>query len=235
MSEPFVMQRTQLIAAIVLVVAVVGLVLGRLSLNDSTPATAGSSPDVAAPAATGTDESTAPAATADAADTPAADEAAAPAPAVEALPKLGQAQLFTNLDGWLQTDADNINDFDGQVRIVQFWTFGCFNCKNTYAALRDIYDRWQPEGLEILGVHAPEFDFEKDPESIAASAEENGLIWPIALDTNKTNFRAWQPGRRFWPRVFVVDQTGEIRFDHIGEGKYDELEAAVAQLATHGP
>ncbi|MDH3681420.1 MAG: redoxin domain-containing protein [Acidimicrobiia bacterium] len=149
--------------------------------------------------------------------------------------RLGPARTLTGLDGWLQTEATSFEDFDGQVRIVQFWTFACYNCKNTIPHLQGIYERWQPEGLEIIGVHAPEFDFERDPEAIAVAAVDHGVIWPIALDTNKLNFRAWQPGRRFWPRTFVVDQSGEIRFDHIGEGRYDELEATVAYLVENGP
>ena len=69
-----------------------------------------------------------------------------------------------------------------------------------------------------------------DPANIAQAAVDLGVNWPIALDTDKTNFRAWQPGRRFWPRTFVLDREGNIRFDRIGEGAYDELNATVAFL-----
>jgi len=145
-------------------------------------------------------------------------------------PKLGQAGELVNLDGWLQTDATSFAEVQGKVTIVQFWTFGCFNCKNTIPHLQEIYADHHDNGLEIVGVHAPEFDFEKDPEAIAAAAVDHGVTWPIALDTNKVNFRAWQPDRRFWPRTFVVDSDGEIRFDKIGEGSYDTLAATVAVL-----
>lgn len=220
------MQRTQWIAALVLVTVVVGLLVGRVAGGSDAPVVG---EVAAADAAENTTDPT---------DRAAATSATAPATTVDPVDepeRLGSALQFSNLDGWLQTDAENLDDFDGQVRIVQFWTFGCRNCKATLPHLQGIYDRWQPEGLEILGVHTPEFEFEKDPQAIAAAAEDLGVVWPIALDTNKTNFRSWQTGRRFWPRTYVVDQEGQIRYDHIGEGRYDELEATVAYLVENGP
>lgn len=207
------MQRSQWIAAVALLLVAVGLLLGRWLGDEPTDTvtTATSAASAVEPAASPIE--------------PAAGEPA----------RLGQAQQFVGLDGWLQTDADNLDDFDGRVRIVQFWTFGCYNCKATLPHLQEIYNAYRDDGVEILGVHAAEFDYEKDPAAIEAAANDLGVTWPIALDTNKTNFRRWQPGRRFWPRTFVVDQAGEIRFDHIGEGRYDELAATVAYLVENGP
>lgn len=145
-------------------------------------------------------------------------------------PVLGEAGDLVNLDGWLQTDATSLADIDAPVKIIQFWTFGCYNCKNTLPYLQDIYADYHDQGLEIIGVHAPEFAYEADPANVAAAAVELGVTWPIALDTEKTNFRSWQSPRRFWPRTFVVDSEGNIRFDRIGEGAYEQLEATVAFL-----
>lgn len=139
-------------------------------------------------------------------------------------------QPLTELDGWLQADFDSLDDLHGQVVVVQFWTFGCINCKRTLDNLADMYAMYHDEGLEIVGVHAPEFDYERDVENIAAAAADLGVVWPIALDTEKTNFRAWQGSRRYWPRTYVIDQQGRLRYDHIGEGKYEELQATVAYL-----
>lgn len=163
------------------------------------------------------------------------DETASQSSLSEAPPNLGAAGTLTDVDQWLQTDATSLEDFDGQVRIVQFWTWSCHNCTATLPALKDIYATYNPQGLEIIGVHTPEFDFEKDIPGVAEKAEELGVVWPIAIDNNKINFRAWQPGRRFWPRTFVIDQNGDIRFDRIGEGKYQELEDTVAWLIENGP
>ena len=81
-----------------------------------------------------------------------------------------------------------------------------------------------------MGVHAPEFEFERDPEAILAAANDLGVTWPIALDTDRRNFRAWQGSPAYWPRTYVLDQDGLIRFDHIGEGAYEELAETVAVL-----
>jgi thiol-disulfide isomerase/thioredoxin len=151
-------------------------------------------------------------------------------PPVLAPPILAVAPPLVEIDGWLQTEATSLAEIDAPVKIVQFWTFGCYNCKNTIPHLSEIYAEYQPQGLEIIGVHAPEFGYERDPDAIAQAAVDLGVTWPIALDTQKKNFRSWQSPRRFWPRTFVLDADGNIRFDRIGEGAYEELEATVAYL-----
>ncbi len=156
-------------------------------------------------------------------------------PSLTAAPEnFGPVPELTDLDGWLQTDEDAFADVRGDVTILQFWTYSCYNCTNTIPHLQDIYAAHRDDGLEIIGVHAPEFEREKDPVGIQAAAERLGVTWPIALDTEKRNFRSWQGSRRFWPRTYVIDQNGDIRFDNIGEGKYDELEATVAYLLENG-
>ena len=134
---------------------------------------------------------------------------------------------------WIQTDATSFDDFDGKVVAVQFWTFGCRNCQATWPHMRDLYAKYGGDDFEIVGVHAPEFDFERDVDAVAAAAEDNGLTWPIAIDNDKLNFRSWQE-RRFWPRVFLIDRDGNVRYDHIGEGAYDEIDAAVGALIAEG-
>lgn len=146
----------------------------------------------------------------------------------------GAADTLVELDGWLQTEATSLEDFDGQVKILQFWTFSCHNCKATIPTLQHLYETYEPDGLEIIGVHAPEFSFEEDSDAVLAAAQDLGVTWPIAIDNKKRNFRSWQGSRRFWPRTYVIDTNGDIRFDHIGEGAYDELEETVAYLVQNG-
>lgn len=164
-----------------------------------------------------------------------ADPAARYQPLVMPPPLLRQAPELVGLDGWINSNASGLDSYSGQVRIVQFWTFGCRNCKNTVPHLQAIYNQWQPRGLEIIGVHSPEFNYERDINAVATAAAELGINWPIALDSDKRSFRAWQGDRRFWPRTYVIDQRGMIRFDHIGEGDYDQLEATAAYLIENGP
>ncbi len=158
----------------------------------------------------------------------------APEP-IEAPPIIGTTNPgLDNLDGWLNTDNSEFTDFDGQVRIVQFWTFGCINCKRTLENLGEIYARHgNSDNFEIIGVHAPEFNHEADVDNIIDAAARLDVVWPIALDTDKYNFRNWQQGRRFWPRTYVLDSHGQIRFDHIGEGNYEELAATVDWLLSN--
>lgn len=151
----------------------------------------------------------------------------------ETLPILRAAPGLVDIDGWLQTDVRSLDDLLGKVVVVQFWTFSCRNCKATIPNLQEIYAIHPRSDVEIVGVHAPEFSFEADPDAISDAAAELGVTWPIALDTHKRNFHAWQEGKTaYWPRTYVIDRSGDIRFDHIGEGKYDELRSAVASLVA---
>ncbi len=202
------------VAVVVVLLAAMGLLSARFGLGPSEETTAAT----------------------DGNGDPVAEAAAVPPALVETPPNLGPATELTDIDGWINAEptTSGLSSYDGQVRIVQYWTFGCFNCKNTLPHLKEIYNRYQPEGLEIVGVHSPEFDYEADPANVSAAVVELGVNWPVALDTSKTNFRSWQGDRRFWPRTYVLDQNGDIRFDHIGEGGYDELEATVAHLLANG-
>lgn len=226
------MNRGQFIAILVGIFAAGGLALSALGGGADETAVA-----VAAPGSENTDSTTGETADSSDGDSGSESDDTAPPTTVAAPENLGPAGTLTDLDGWLQTDATSFEDFDGEVKIVQFWTFGCINCKNTLNQIGQLYETYGPDGLEVIGVHTPEFDFEKDPNSIAEAAVDLNVTWPIALDTDKTNFRAWQEGRRFWPRTFVVDANGDIRYDHIGEfggNSYDELETTINYLVNNG-
>lgn len=158
-----------------------------------------------------------------------ADEQPEPPPFLDPKPGL------VDIQGWINTDKTSLDDFAGSVTVVEFWTFGCFNCKNRIPHTQELYADYHDQGLEIIGVHTPEFEFERDPAAVAQATEDLGVVWPVALDPDKTNFRAWQGSRRFWPRVYVLDQNGDVRYDRIGEGDYDGLESVVDHLLRYGP
>jgi len=159
-----------------------------------------------------------------------------PEPTIEEPENHGPRMDLVELDGWLNTDATSIDDFNGQVLLVEMWTFGCHNCKARIPFNQSYYEEFGDENFEILGVHAPEFSFEAEVPNIIEAADRLGVNWPIALDTNKKNFRAWQPGStNFWPRTYVIDQNGDIRYDHIGEGKYEELRETIRYLIENPP
>lgn len=182
--------------------------------------------------ALGGDEAVSPVATVD-------DTEAEPTPTPEPIPEpenFGARMDLVNIDGWLQTDATSIDDFDGQVLLVEMWTFGCHNCKARIPFNQSYYEEFGDDNFEILGVHAPEFNHEADLDNIVEALDRLDVTWPQALDTEKKNFRAWQPGtRNFWPRTYVIDQNGDIRYDHIGEGRYEELRETIRFLLENPP
>ena len=148
---------------------------------------------------------------------------------------LGEADTLTGLDGWLNTEATSLEEIRAanKLTVVQFWTFGCRNCKNTLQALGQLYADFSDHGVEIVGVHSPEFSYEADVDNIIEAAAELGVVWPIALDTNKRNFHRWQEGPiAYWPRVYVIDGDNQIRFDRRGDGRatYQKLHETVEQL-----
>lgn len=168
-------------------------------------------------------------------------DTAAPAPTttidplVPDLEARGLHPPLVDIDGWLQSDISSLEELRGKVVAVQFWTFGCSNCKATLPHMQALYEKYGGDDFEIVGVHAPEFDYERDADRIAQAAADLGVTWPIALDTEKRTFRSWQTDRRFWPRIYLIDRDGEIRYDKIGEGKYDVIDAAVGALIAETP
>ena len=153
----------------------------------------------------------------------------------EPIEVLGEADTLTGLDGWLNTDATSLEEIRAanKLTVVQFWTFGCRNCKNTLEALGQLYTDFRHEGVEIVGVHSPEFSYEADVDNIIEAAADLGVVWPIALDTNKRNFHRWQEGNiGYWPRVYVIDGDNQIRFDRTGDGRatYGQLYETVERL-----
>lgn len=208
-------------------VLIAAVFLGGTSTEDTveTATTATDAPQGDAPAAV--DSSTG----ADGDAAPTTTEATIPEPE-----NYGPRLDLVNLQGWINSDITELDELDGKVVVVELWTFGCFNCQNRIPHTQELYARTSRDDLEIVGVHAPEFDFEREVPRIEQAVSDFGVTWPVALDPDKENFRAWQEGgRRFWPRTYVIDQNGDIRFDHIGEGAYDELDETVDFLIANPP
>ncbi|HUS43343.1 MAG TPA: redoxin domain-containing protein [Ilumatobacteraceae bacterium] len=169
-----------------------------------------------------------------------ADTASTPVPVAEVpattvatpeLPDRGPHPDLIDIDGWLQSDVTSLEELEGKVVAVQFWTFGCRNCTATLPHMQELYEQYATQGFEIVGVHAPEFSHEAEVTNIEEAAAELGVTWPIALDPTKRTFHSWQEGpTAHWPRIYLLDRDGHIRYDHIGEGRYAETDAAVQAL-----
>ena len=149
-------------------------------------------------------------------------------------PRLGPIPALDDSIGWINTAGINTAPtLTNKVTLYEFWTFGCYNCKNTLPTLRGLYKRYQADGLEIIGIHTPEFDSERDHGNVVKASADLAVTWPVVYDDDERNWQAW--GNHYWPHIYVADQTGQVRFDHVGEGAYNELEVAIRTLLNVDP
>ena len=128
---------------------------------------------------------------------------------------------------WFNSQPTTIGDLlsSGRVVLVDFWTYTCINCLRTIPFLRDWHEKYSDRGLTILGVHAPEFEFEKLPENVAAAIESHGIGWPVVQDNQ---MKTWQAFRNhYWPAKYLIGIDGKTRFSHFGEGEYLETEREI--------
>ncbi len=131
--------------------------------------------------------------------------------------------------GFVNTDGVAIGENLGEkVVLVDFWTYACRNCQNTQPYLNAWRDEYSDDGLLIIGVHKPEFEFEKDYAGAAEAVGSAGIKYPVVLDNNDATWEAYN--QRFWPTMHLVDSDGFIRYKHIGEGAYEETEAKNASF-----
>lgn len=138
------------------------------------------------------------------------------------------APEFAGIAGWLNSPPLTIRGLRGKVVLIDFWAYSCVNCVRTWPALRQMYERYEPSGLEIIGVHSPEFDFEKSASNVRDAVNRGNLSWPIAMDNEMETWRAYR--NNYWPRVYLIDASGTIRFDHIGEGGDDLIQSRLRSL-----
>jgi cytochrome c biogenesis protein CcdA/thiol-disulfide isomerase/thioredoxin len=147
------------------------------------------------------------------------------------LPVLGRAPSFTGNDSWLNTPGDRLltlRELRGKVVLVDFWTYTCINCLRTFPALRTWHERYAREGLVIIGVHTPEFTFERARDNVERAVEDNDLRYPVAQDNEYATWNAW--GNQYWPAKYLIDAQGRVRYAHFGEGAYAQTERAIRTL-----
>lgn len=119
-------------------------------------------------------------------------------------------------------------DLAGKVVLLDFWTYSCINCVRTIPHLRAWYERYRDEGFVIIGVHTPEFAFERNPDNVRAAMQDLSVAWPVVLDNDYTQWRAYN--NRYWPAHYFIDAAGQVRYFHFGEGKYEESEDVIRAL-----
>ena len=129
---------------------------------------------------------------------------------------------------WLNSDPLTLKSLRGRVVIVNFWTFGCYNCRNTLPSIRNWDVRYRDKGLTIIGVHTPEFEREKNVDNLRREIAELGIRYPVVTDNDNTMWNAYKV--QAWPTWFVIDKQGRLRWKHVGEGAYDETEQVIKKL-----
>jgi len=129
---------------------------------------------------------------------------------------------------WINSEPLTIRGLKGRVVLVEFWTFGCYNCRNTLPFVKRVYEKYSSKGLTVIGVHSPEFDAEKKTETVRREVASLGISYPVVTDNDYANWNAYNVNA--WPTIFLLDKSGKIRWTHVGEGAYDEAEQLIQKL-----
>ncbi len=131
--------------------------------------------------------------------------------------------------GFINTEGISIGENLGEkVILLEFWTYSCFNCQNVQPYLNEWHEEYEDDGLLVIGVHRPEFEFEKDPASVERAVEEAGIRYPVVLDNDSATWDAYD--NRYWPARYLIDADGFIRYQHFGEGAYEENDEEIQEL-----
>ncbi len=139
---------------------------------------------------------------------------------------------FVGIVDWENSTPLKLASLRGKVVLVDFWTYSCINCQRTIPFLHQWWDKYKNDGLVIVGVHSPEFEFEKNIDNIRRAIKDYGVAWPVAVDSNLATWNAYS--NEYWPAEYLIDKNGRIRHTHFGEGEYDVTERAVQALLAEG-
>ena len=148
-----------------------------------------------------------------------------------ALESCGTAPDIKGITGWFNTPGNTAVDLKslrGKVVLVDFWAYSCINCQRAIPHVTDWYAKYRDSGLEVIGVHSPEYAFEKDPGNVASGAAALGITYPVALDNSLSTWTNYR--NRYWPAEYLIDNTGTIRHIKFGEGDYGATENLIRQL-----
>lgn len=152
------------------------------------------------------------------------------------LPVEGSLPSLQGLGPWINSHPLSMKDLKGKVVVIDFWTYSCINCIRSIPYIRGWYERYRDDGLVVIGVHAPEFAFERNPENVVQAVQDFGIRYPVALDNDYVVWKALK--NNYWPAHYFFDAQGRQRYHHFGEGRYGESEMVIRQLlaeAGHAP
>lgn len=147
------------------------------------------------------------------------------------LESCGTAPDITGIQQWFNTENDEpvaLSDLKGKVVLVDFWAYSCINCQRSIPHIVAWYDAYKDAGLEVIGIHSPEYAFEKVPANVMAGAENFGITYPVALDNNLSTWTNYR--NRYWPAHYLIDADGTVRHIKFGEGGYQNTEKLIREL-----
>lgn len=142
------------------------------------------------------------------------------------------APEFAGANGWINSNPLTMEDLRGKVVLIDFWTYSCINCIRTIPYINEWHEKYADDGLVIVGVHAPEFAFEKVQANVEDAIAEYGIQYPVMLDNDFTTWRSYS--NRYWPAKYFIDKEGNVRHFHFGEGEYEESEEVIRALLEEG-
>jgi len=144
------------------------------------------------------------------------------------------APEFSGITNWINSSPLTLQELRGNVVLIDIWTYTCVNCIRTIPYIKEWYSRYQDQGLVIIGIHAPEFEFEKLTANVERSMIDLDISWPVAQDNNMKTWDSY--GNMYWPAKYVLDKNGVVKYRHFGEGSYAETENAIRiLLEDYGP
>ncbi len=154
------------------------------------------------------------------------DQPALVASEAQRAPELG------GIVGWINSDPTSLRRLRGRVVLVDFWTYSCVNCLRTLPHLKKWDRAYRDDGLTIVGVHSPEFAFEREPDNVRSAVRKLGIRYPVALDND---FVTWTNyANQYWPAKYLIDRSGRVRYYHYGEGEYEETERQIRRYLGSG-
>jgi len=138
------------------------------------------------------------------------------------------APNFTGINTWINSAPLALKQLHGKVVLVDFWTFDCINCVHTLPYVKQWDARYRDKGLVVVGVHTPEYSFERDTANLKKAIKQYGITYPVAQDNGYATWNAY--GNQYWPALYLIDQNGKLVYSHFGEGDYTQTEQKIRAL-----
>ena len=140
-----------------------------------------------------------------------------------------KAPNLVDISHYLNISSEELTKkMENKVILYDIWTYSCINCIRTLPFIISWDEKYSDQGLLIIGIHSPEFEFEKDPQNVKIAIKKYGITYPVVMDNNMETWKAFE--NNYWPRKYIADHEGNLRYDHIGEGSYQETEKVIQQL-----